>query len=96
MTIDLEKKFKAIVSLNAQQMDLVAMYFHFLDQVVHMENEARGVYKIMFDMNNSDKINRRFENLDLGAKSKGTGFILVSGNYANLGRIVKLNNSLCN
>lgn len=60
-----------------------------------MENEAREVYKIMLDMNNSDKINKRFESIDI-SKSKGTGFILVSGNYQDLGKIIKLNNNVCN
>eukprot|EP00347_Sterkiella_histriomuscorum_P013484 403364537 len=95
ITLDLEKRFKSITELNAQQIELVAMYFHFLDQVVHMENEARHVLKIMIDMSHSDKINKRFESLDT-SKSKGTGFILVSGNMFEIGRILKINNSICN
>lgn len=93
--MDLEKRFKTMTSLNAQQIDLVAMYFHFLDQVVHMENEARTVYKVMYDMNNAAKINRRFENFDI-SKSRSTGFVLVSGNFSNIGQILKLNNTICN
>ncbi len=62
-----------------------------------MENEARTVYKILFDLNSSDKINRRFDNIEgLPSKSRSSGFILVSGNAHDLGRIVKLNNTLCN
>lgn len=62
-----------------------------------MENEARGVYKILFDLNSSDKINRRFDNIDgLTNKSRSSGFILVSGNSKDLGKIIKLNNTLCN
>jgi len=60
-----------------------------------MENEARAVYKVMYDMNNAAKINRRFENIDLN-KSRSTGFILVSGNYNSIGQIIKLNNTICN
>ena len=60
-----------------------------------MENEARHVLKIMIDMSHSDKINKRFESFD-ASKSKGTGFILVSGNMFDIGRILKINNSICN
>ncbi|CDW89009.1 UNKNOWN [Stylonychia lemnae] len=95
ISIDLEKRFKAIVNVNAQQIDLVAMYFHFLDQVVHMENEARDVYKIMVDMTHSDKINKRFEQIDI-SKNKGNGFVLISGNQKDLGMILKINNLVCN
>lgn len=44
-----------------------------------MENEARNVLKVLIDMTHSDKINKRFDDID-SSKSKGTGFILVSGN----------------
>lgn len=71
------------------------MYFHFLDSVVHMENEARNVLKVMIDLSHSDKINKRFEPLDQ-SKNKGTGFILVSGNQKDIGKIIKINNSICN
>ena len=71
------------------------MYFHYLDGVVNMENEAREVYKDMIELSNSDKINQRFEGLD-ASKIKGSGFILVSGNYSDLGLILKLNNAVCN
>ena len=71
------------------------MYFHFLDGVVNMENEAKQVYKIMLELNSSDKINKRFEGLD-ASKAKGAGFLLVSGNCNDLGTISKLNNTVCN
>lgn len=60
-----------------------------------MENEARNVLKIMIDLSSSDKLNKRFEAIDI-TKSKGTGFILVSGNQRDIGNIIKINNSICN
>lgn len=36
------------------------MYFHFLDKVVNMQNEARNVYKFMQDSTRNEKLSNRF------------------------------------
>ena len=63
---------------------MVFIYFNFLDSILNLENEARVAYKVILDMNNANTIGRRYELMAREGRSF-TGFILINGNYKNVG-----------